>query len=57
MACVSAALGTCTPAIMSTISSPMLPRPVMRSTMRSTIFGQRRASCIAGLGTLWHCTQ
>jgi hypothetical protein len=42
---------------MSTISSPRLPRPVMRITMRSTILGHFPASCIAGFGTLWHCTQ
>src|SRR5258706_461832 len=42
---------------MSCISSPRLPLPLMRTTMRSKIPGHFAAWCIAGLGRLWHCTQ
>src|SRR2546428_4250694 len=39
------------------MSSPMLPLPLMRTTMRSKTAGHFSAWCIAGLGRLWHCTQ
>ena len=35
----------------------MLPLPRMRTAMRSKTVGHFFASCIAGLGRLWHCTQ
>jgi hypothetical protein len=54
---VSSSLGERTPAIMSAISLPRFPLPSMRGTMRLTTPGQRTASCMAGLGRLWHCTQ
>src|SRR5580765_226555 len=54
---VSSSLGERTPAIMSAISLPRFPLPSMRGTMRATTPGQRAASCMAGLGRFWHCTQ
>ena len=42
-ALVSSRSGACTPAIISDMSAPMLPRPSMRSTMRSTTAGHLAA--------------